>query len=298
MPGLCLAAGVREGFFSWSGGSRLSRRFRQPSTTVDRLLAQRNFERLIDSYAVVVLDMTAWTGVKIDGPVSGGSRNEVWRGTSQEGAVAVRRSRRSPDSLEWELDLMASLDEAGFVVPVPVATDTGSLSHNGVVVQRWIEGRPPSTSQDWQLVAHELQRLHRFASGRSQRPGCVAVPALGRNSRSVDADLSVLPAEVSNELLAVFEEFSDVETSVIHGDPGPSNIRIGLDGRIGLLDWDESRVDVVVHDLSNLGVQVLSDDEHGRALELSDAWEAANAWTTEPDYARRRLADLRQRRNR
>ena len=57
-------------------------------------------------------------------------------------------------------------------------------------------------------------------------------------------------------------------------------------------DWDESRVDVVWHDLSNLGVQVLDDARHVAALRLSDAWEAANAWLLEPDYARRRLARL------
>lgn len=70
------------------------------------------------------------------------------------------------------------------------------------------------------------------------------------------------------------------------------NLHITDDGQLGLLDWDESRVDVTWHDLSNLGIQVLDDDAHERAQRLSDVWEAANAWTAEPDYARRRLARL------
>ena len=71
------------------------------------------------------------------------------------------------------------------------------------------------------------------------------------------------------------------------------NIRIDEDGGVGFLDWDESRVDLVWHDLSNLGVQVLDDDEHVRAERLSNCWEAANAWTAEPNYARTRLANLK-----
>lgn len=51
--------------------------------------------------------------------------------------------------------------------------------------------------------------------------------------------------------------------------PGPSNIRIGADGRVGLLDWDEARVDLTWHDLSNLGVQVLDDREHFRSQDLA-----------------------------
>jgi hypothetical protein len=63
-------------------------------------------------------------------------------------------------------------------------------------------------------------------------------------------------------------------------------------GRVGFLDWDESRVDVALHDLSNLGVQVLSEAKHQRAQFLSDAWETINAWTVEPEYARQRFANL------
>ena len=91
----------------------------------------------------------------------------------------------------------------------------------------------------------------------------------------------------------IFAEFADVPTSLIHGDPMDGNVRIDEDGGVGFLDWDESRVDLVWHDLSNLGVQVLGNEDHARALRLSNAWEAANAWVVEPDYARQRLDALR-----
>ena len=89
-----------------------------------------------------------------------------------------------------------------------------------------------------------------------------------------------------------FNRFADAPMAVVHGGPGPSNIRIAADGRVGLLDWDEARVDLTWHDLSNLGIQILDDGEHRRAQDLSNAWEAVNAWTAEPDYAPERLRRL------
>jgi hypothetical protein len=69
------------------------------------------------------------------------------------------------------------------------------------------------------LVADEPARLHQFGFGWTQRPTCATVTQLDRSSRSVDADLSVLPAEIAQEILAVFAEFRDVAVSVIHGEP-------------------------------------------------------------------------------
>jgi aminoglycoside phosphotransferase (APT) family kinase protein len=43
-------------------------------------------------------------------------------------------------------------------------------------------------------------------------------------------------------VLGVFASLADVPVSLIHGDPGSSNIRISNVGKVGLLDWDESRV--------------------------------------------------------
>jgi aminoglycoside phosphotransferase (APT) family kinase protein len=137
-----------------------------------------------------------------------------------------------------------------------------------------------------------LRRLHDIGGNVAQRPDCCTIVELPSVGRSADAQLTDLPPDIRQTLVEVFESFDDVPVSLIHGDPGPSNIRITDDGRVGLLDWDESRVDVVWHDLSNLGVQVLSDEDHARAARLSDAWETANAWIAELDYARQRLAQL------
>ena len=78
----------------------------------------------------------------------------------------------------------------------------------------------------------------------------------------------------------------------MHGDPAGSNVRID-DGLVWLLDWDESRVDLVWHDLSNLGVAVFDPMAHARTQRLSRCMEAINAWQVEPEYARMRLQRLR-----
>jgi hypothetical protein len=64
-----------------------------------------------------------------------------------------------------------------------------------------------------------------------------------------------------------------------------------------LLDWDESRVDVPWFDFaflpSDIEVDVPVDAE---ALSTAGvAWEAATCWMVEPDYAAKRLAELRAR---
>lgn len=232
----------------------------------------------------------AWSGLELLSEVHDGNRNRVWRGRCAGEPVSVRRSRRSAASLGWELDVLEQVGGHGVGVPSVIRTDDERMTSGGLVVQRWIDGRQPSSVRDWQLVAATLRTVHAVAVG--QRPGAHAVTGLGRNGRSIDADLGLLPDEVATVVLGVFASVHDAPVSLIHGDPGPSNIRIDDDDRVWLLDWDESRVDVSWHDLSNLGVRVLDDETHARAVALSHAWEAVNGWVAETAYARRRYDAL------
>jgi Ser/Thr protein kinase RdoA (MazF antagonist) len=243
--------------------------------------------------AAVSSHLRAWPGLELGERLGGGHRNEVWSARLDDERVAVRRSRRSPDSLRWELTLLSLLSELGFGIAEAVPAADGAHEVDGVVVQRWVEGRPPTDPADWRQVAGELQRLHRVTGHIAQRPGCCTVTQLRRQMRSVDADVSLLPVDVRDLVLAVFEQFGDAPVSVVHGDPGASNIRLDESGRVWFLDWDESRVDVCWLDLADLGVVVLDDEAHRRATALSHAWESINAWSAEPEYAARRLAALR-----
>jgi aminoglycoside phosphotransferase (APT) family kinase protein len=80
--------------------------------------------------------------------------------------------------------------------------------------------------------------------------------------------------------------------TVVHGDPGPANIRISADGP-GLLDWDEARVDYTDLDLAELPGSELPPPRLAAARQAATAWEAANGWTTEPSYAQHQLQLLR-----
>ena len=176
----------------------------------------------------------------------------------------MRRSRRDDLSLKWELDLIDHLGAAGFKVPTVIESNDGHRHVDQTVVQHWLHGRAPASDHDWHLVAAELQRLHQATTTYPQRPGSCAVSQLTRSSVSGDADMSALPEDVANDVLGVFATVAKMSTSVIHGDPMAGNIRIDDSDVVGLLDFDESRVDVAWHDLSNLGIQVLDDADHAQ----------------------------------
>ena len=60
------------------------------------------------------------------------------------------------------------------------------------------------------------------------------------------------------------------------------------------IDWDECRVDASILDLADLphAEARIDSDRLARARAAANAWEAANSWLLEPEYARRRLAEL------
>jgi aminoglycoside phosphotransferase (APT) family kinase protein len=80
--------------------------------------------------------------------------------------------------------------------------------------------------------------------------------------------------------------------AVVHGDPGPANIRISADGP-GLLDWDEARVDYTDLDLAELPGRQLPRPRLTLSRWAATAWEAANGWTIQPSYAQHQLQLLR-----
>jgi aminoglycoside phosphotransferase (APT) family kinase protein len=74
---------------------------------------------------------------------------------------------------------------------------------------------------------------------------------------------------------------------------GTGNVLVA-DAHVTLLDWDEARVDVPWFDFAfvptaaTTPVPVPID----AVITAGLAWETATCWLLEPDYARRRLAEL------
>lgn len=238
------------------------------------------------------LDLTAWPGLELGERLDVGYQNSVWMGSLTGEAVSIRRLRRSLESFEWELDLIAFLHASGVRVSEPIRTVAGELHSDGIAVFRWLEGREPETEAEWRAVAAELKLVHELTIGYPQRPECCVVTELREKRKSLDADIDELPRGVADLVLDIFDKLEHVERAVVHGKPISRNIGISKDGRVGIFNWDVSHVDLIWHDMPGLGVQVLSDEDHQSANILSLAWSIANNWLLDAKHAEVQLTKL------
>jgi Ser/Thr protein kinase RdoA (MazF antagonist) len=113
----------------------------------------------------------AWSGVKLGDPLTGGARNPIVRAERGSERLVVRHSGRSVPALEWELDLLEFLDAHGIEVPQVVASDDGRRHVDGVLIYRFIDGRPPGDSHDWRRAVAVLADVHEMTARWPQRPG-------------------------------------------------------------------------------------------------------------------------------
>jgi len=250
--------------------------------------------------------LAAWGSVTVTGPLGGGNRNSVLELRRGRERLVARRSRRPPASLDWEVGLLDHLARHGLRVPSVIPARDGRRHVDGVVVLSWLDGHPPRPG-DWPAVAAALRKLHAVTAGWPQRPGFASTEELITAHRSGDADLSIMPPDAVADCRAAWRRLAGTPMAVVHGDPGPANIRMTGAGP-GLLDWDEARVDYTDLDLADLPA---SDSRSGdsrsgdapaaylpparlaAAHAAVRAWEAASGWRIEPSYARRQLAELR-----
>jgi aminoglycoside phosphotransferase (APT) family kinase protein len=264
--------------------------------------------------------LAAWGPLTVVGPISGGNRNTVLELLRGRQRLVARRSRREPASLDWEIALLGHLSRRGIRVPAVIPAADGRLHVDGVVVQSWLAGAPPGPA-DWPAVADTLRRVHAVTAGWPQRPGSASTRELLTADRGGDVDLSLMPPDAVTDCRRAWARLAGTPEAVVHGDPGAPNIRVTAAG-VGLLDWDEARLDYTDLDLAELpGYELPSRDLPSRDLPRRDlprrdlpgrdlppgrlaaartaatAWEAANGWTVEPAYARRQLSLLRARRD-
>lgn len=235
-----------------------------------------------------------WPEVRPGEAIGEGYRNTVLGATLRGERVVVRRTRRSKDALAWEFDLLSGLAATGFIVPRPIPSTDERLFHEEVCVLSWLDGDPPSTDDEWRAVASTLQRLHAMTVSWPQRPGFAGTRELLFETRGGDVDLTAMPEEGVARCRAIWREIAGEPRGVVHGDPGAQNLRLTRAG-VGILDWDEARVDASSLDLAEnpLAVELIQPRGRLAAVKLAAlAWEAANGWFVEPDYARRKLALL------
>jgi Ser/Thr protein kinase RdoA (MazF antagonist) len=235
--------------------------------------------------------LSAWGQLAVIGPLGGGNRNMVLEIRLGQRRLVARQSRREPASLDWEIALLDHLASHGLTVPAAVPALDGRSHVDGVIVQTWLDGEPPGPG-DWPAVAAALRRLHELTAGWPQRPGFASTRELITADHGGDVDLSAMPTDAVAACRHAWTALAGGPEAVVHGDPGPANIRMS-DAGVGMLDWDEARVDYTDLDLAELPASDLNPEQLQRAQIAATAWEAANGWVVEPSYARRQLALLR-----
>lgn len=232
--------------------------------------------------------------VRLEARLDGGNRGRVWAVAVAGRRYVARQSRRSEPALAWEIELLDYLHAAGMLVPTSLPAEDGRRQVDGVVVHDWLDGDPPRSEADWRLVAAELERLHDLTRDWPRRPGFRSTRELLVADAGGDVRLDLMPKDAVARIRHAWQAIGDEPTSVVHGDPGPSNVRIQR-GLVGFLDWDEARVDASLLDLAAIPLDLsatVGAERLARARRAVDAWEAANGWLIEPAYARRRLALL------
>ena len=225
-------------------------------------------------------------------PLAGGVANDVWS-VRVHGRLAVGRlGARSDADLAWEAGLLQHLDRGGLTVPTPIPTTDGRLFADGLLVMTFVEGGPPQTQAVWRRVADTLRRLHRLTQGWPQRPGWRSSTDLLHAETGTKIDLGAMPPDGVARCRAAWARLVARRTCVVHGDANNlGNIRMTKD-RVGLIDWDESHVDVPDLDLVlPYNAAGLGDDAYDIAAQASAAWEAAVCWDDE--HAVKRLAEVR-----
>lgn len=240
----------------------------------------------------------SWKALKLWGndvarieQLAGGVANDVWSVRVNGHLAVARLGSRSDADLAWETELLQYLNREGLTVPLPIPTVDGQLFVEGLMVMTYVEGGPPDSQADWRRVANSLRQLHRLTQDWPQRPGWRSSIDLLHAETGTRIDLRAMPPEGVARCRAAWARLTGRQTCVVHGDHNPSNIRITRD-RVGLIDWDESHVDVPDLDL------VLPNNAAGLddvvldiAAQASAAWEAAVCWGDE--FAIKRLAEVR-----
>lgn len=220
----------------------------------------------------------------------GGVRNDVHTVRIGGRRYVARLTGRPQSALVWEIDLLLHLLRCEVRVPRPLEAADGRFEVDGLVIFEWMEGHEPGTERDWQRVAQTLRRVHAATTGWSQRPGFASCGELLEREGGGDVDLRAMPPEVVTRCRSAWETVQGMPVSVVHGDLNAHNIRIGADG-VGLMDWDEARVDVWALDFADIPADL---HERTRSTRMAaHAWEVATTWVKEPDYARGRLVRMR-----
>jgi len=171
------------------------------------------------------------------------------------------------------------------LVPELLQSQDGNLIENGWTCEPFFEGAHPSDDELSRLQP-QIVEFHAATTNIAQRPGFRSSVELLHCVSGGDVNLDAMPKTLVAKCRDAWGAVSDRQTAIVHGDLTPANIIKTKDGGFALVDWDESRRDLVLFDLG----QVSQDDELGRRARL--AWEVACSWALEPEHAQKLASRL------
>lgn len=182
--------------------------------------------------------------------LEGGYKNELWR----HGDVVLRLTRAPLESVAWEHRLLATLPP-----PAVAPLADPELQADGRVASRfpYVPGGPLDRDDPAQRgqVAHWLARLHRARWDGGQRPGASSWldRDLVRNAWW-DWELVEKPPELVRAYERVTAFLADpppLQVGVVHGDVYRGNMRVDAGRLVGIVDWEEARLDWPAAELAN-----------------------------------------------
>jgi hypothetical protein len=227
--------------------------------------------------------LKAWGEYKVLEPLEGGFRNTAFLVEAHNTKRVAKTTRRNEAAMRWLKPVHAAAQQAGFITPDLIASTNGTLVVNGVTLETFIEGHAPTPQQLLEMQP-QIQTFHDLTREIPQRPGFASSIQLLHETSGGDVNLNTMPNELVTLCREHWREHANQAQSVVHGDLNANNVLITNDGKYGLVDWDETRVDI-----SDFDTQALLRTS-GATLDLRnttwlDAWEVAVCWQVEPEYA-------------
>ena len=223
-------------------------------------------------------DISAFDGLCVIRPLSGGHRNAVWLATGPQGPLVIKSTTRTEAQLAWLLPVQTAARGAGFVVPGLIPASDGRFAPNGWTVERFIEGRAASP-EELHGLGPRVTAFHAACALIEQRPGFRCCLDLLNKDRGGDVDMTCLPDPVATACRIAWAPFARAVTQPIHGDLGVGNVIQTPQGP-ALIDWDEARRDLGIFD------RVCVDQQTKAEAAAHLAWEVACGWRREPEHAR------------
>jgi len=164
-----------------------------------------------------------WDSCESVRELSGGNRNRVVLVGCRDELFVAKSTIRSEEAVRWVVDVQKIAEAAGFIVPRFIPATDGRFVVDGVTLEQWIEGKPP-TNEDRIEIRGLLCAFHESGLGWNQRPGFASSIELLDNSSGGDVNLDVMPETITKVCCKAWQALETQKQSAIHGDLNIDNI--------------------------------------------------------------------------